>query len=86
VKAVVDLAVAAWSQPVEIKLDERFQPHEAGLLMIDATRSQQLLDWKPSFSLEQAVNMVVAFTRAWQQGEDLRDHCLDCISAFPCSS
>jgi len=86
VKAVVDLAVAAWSLPVKIKLDERSQPHEAGLLMIDATRSQQLLDWKPSFSLEQAVNMVVAFTRAWQQGEDLRDHCLDCISAFPCSS
>jgi len=83
VKAVVDLALTAWDEPAAVRFDDSPQPHEAGLLMIDATRSQQLLDWKPSFSLEQAVNMVVAFTRAWQQGEDLRAHCLNSISTFP---
>jgi len=83
VKTVVDLAAAAWGQPTKVVTDERSHPHEAGLLMIDASKSQQLLDWKPAFSLDQAVDMVVAFTRAWQQGEDLRARCLESISKFP---
>jgi CDP-glucose 4,6-dehydratase len=82
VKTVVDLAAEAWNQPTKVVIDVGPKPHEAGLLMIDATRSQQQLGWGPAFSLTQAVQMVVAFTRAWQQGADLRAHCLSKIAAI----
>ena len=82
VKTVVDLAAAAWNQPTHVLIDAGPTPHEAGLLMIDATKSQQRLGWKPVFALAQAVQMVVTFTRAWQQGSDLRKHCLSNINEF----
>jgi len=82
VKTVVDLAAAAWDQPTRVVIDTRTAPHEAGLLMIDATKSQQQLGWKPAFALAKAVQMVVAFTRAWHQGADLREHCLSNINDF----
>jgi CDP-glucose 4,6-dehydratase len=56
--------------------------HEAGLLLLDSTKSQTRLGWKPVFSLEEAVLRVVAFTQAWLTGATMRDYCLREIAHY----
>jgi CDP-glucose 4,6-dehydratase len=56
--------------------------HEASVLLLDSTKSQRGLGWKPLFSLEQAVGRVVAFTKAWLAGESMQDYCLREIAHY----
>jgi CDP-glucose 4,6-dehydratase len=41
------------------------QPHEAGLLALDSSRARVLLQWKPTWNLEQAL----AATASWYRHE-----------------
>lgn len=45
-------------------------PHEAGLLKLDCRKIKNAFGWKPCYDAEQAVRLVVEWTRAWLEGED----------------
>ena len=57
-------------------------PHEAGLLRLDSTRARTLLPWEPRWSLPYAVELTVAWQRAWKQGADMMAASLDQIRAY----
>ena len=46
-------------------------PHEAGLLRLDSARARNALDWKPRWSLADALEKTVAWQKAWKQGADM---------------
>jgi CDP-glucose 4,6-dehydratase len=49
------------------------QPHEAGLLSLDATKAAEELGWRPTWSVEKAVDATVAWYRRWTGGADAAD-------------
>lgn len=58
------------------------QPHEAGLLMLDSSNARRSLGWEPRWRLERAIEMTVAWQRAWIRGEDMKAVTLDQIRAY----
>jgi len=64
------------------EIEQGAKLHEASVLLLDSTKSQRHLGWKPLFSLEEAVGRVVAFTQAWLAGESMQDYCLREIAHY----
>lgn len=63
-------------------LDRRKQPHEAGLLMLDARKAKRDLGWRPKWDLPAALKHLVDWTRAYQAGLDMREVCLAQIKEY----
>ncbi len=86
VQTVVAMAAKSWQDIVgksaNWACDSSIQLAEAILLMLDATKSQTHLGWRPVFDLPEAVRRVIASTHAWQTGQCLRDHCLTEINDY----
>ena len=45
--------------------------HEAGILMLDSTKSRLRLDWQPRWKLEQTVEKIVEWSRAYGKGHNM---------------
>ena len=57
-------------------------PHEAGLLKLDTSKARAELGWRPTLTLLQALEAIVAWHKAVGAGEDARDVTLDQIRTF----
>lgn len=55
--------------------------HEAAALRLDSSKARQRLGWQPRWSLEQALNAIVDWDRAWRAGSDMQAVCLQQIQA-----
>ena len=86
VQAVVAQAAMCWEEtyktPALWKTDTSAQPTESMLLLLDSTKSQTLLGWRPILSLHEAIQKVVAFTHAWEMNEQLDEFCVSEIKTF----
>jgi CDP-glucose 4,6-dehydratase len=61
-----------WGEDAQVELAPSAKnPHEAGLLTLDSTLARTQLDWKPRWSLEQALDRTTAWHRAWISGADM---------------
>ncbi len=56
--------------------------HEAGLLLLDNTKSKELLWWSPRFGIDTAIQKTLEWYRAYSDGEDMREYSLREISDF----
>jgi CDP-glucose 4,6-dehydratase len=56
VQDVLGLVSKALPTPLNWGLEPNIQPHEAGLLKLDCSKSMSLLNWKPRWGLEKAVS------------------------------
>jgi CDP-glucose 4,6-dehydratase len=57
-------------------------PHEAGLLMLDTSKSESLLSIKPRWSLAETLERTLSWYRAEHQGETARALCEADINAY----
>ena len=48
------------------------QPHEANHLKLDSSKARAHLGWAPRWRLGKALDMTIAWHRAWRQGGDMR--------------
>jgi CDP-glucose 4,6-dehydratase len=48
-------------------------PHEADLLKLDCSKARAELGWRPTLTLDQAIDSIVAWHKAVAAGEDARD-------------
>ena len=55
-----------WGNGASWTIDEADSPHEAGYLRLDASRAHADLDWTPRLCLDQALELLVQWYRAWQ--------------------
>ncbi len=62
--------------------DSGVHPREAHFLKLDASKSKACLDWHPVVPLEQALDWIVEWYRAFQAGEDLRARTLAQIERY----
>jgi CDP-glucose 4,6-dehydratase len=64
VSEIADKLVALWDGKAEWRADESPQPHEAGMLTLDSSKSRERLGWRPQLSLDEALELTVR----WRQG------------------
>jgi CDP-glucose 4,6-dehydratase len=57
-------------------------PHEAGLLKLDCSKARAELGWRPTLTLDQAIDIIVAWHKAVGAGEDAREVSLRQIRDF----
>jgi CDP-glucose 4,6-dehydratase len=82
VRAVVERIAELWGDGLAWVQDEREQPQERHVLRLDSSRARERLGWVPRWDLEQAIESVVAWYRAYQAGDDMRLVVLEQIKAF----
>jgi CDP-glucose 4,6-dehydratase len=73
-RSVCDLVQAftsRWGGRPGWRFDTDEHPHEASLLMLDATRARALLGWRPLLSFDDAVTWTADWYRAFWNGEDV---------------
>ncbi len=64
------------------ELDGNSNPHEAGFLKLNISKAESRLDWKPTWSLDQTLNHIVSWHRAWLSGEDVQVTSFNEITEF----
>ena len=67
---------SGWDRP------EGAQPHEATLLKLDCSKARSALGWRPRFSLDQALEMIVTWHHGVAAGEDARALSLGQLRAY----
>lgn len=81
-RTLADLFCQAWGDGAAWEYVKNDGPHEDAVLTLDCGKIRSTLGWRPQWSIEQAVNHTVVWTKAWLAGEDASD-CMDRqITAF----
>lgn len=66
---LADLFVNAWGQGAAWVNRYDGGPHEAGFLKLDCSRIKGMLNWKPRYTVKEAVEKTVEWTKAYMAGE-----------------
>jgi len=82
VGAVADAAAAAWGGGAAWTTDGSEHPHEAAVLMLDASAARQRLHWTPRLSLARAVADTIDWHRQLGAGADAARLCLRQVDAY----
>ncbi len=75
-----------WGSGATWRVDGGSHPHEAQTLRLDITKARQRLAWRPRWNLETALLKTVEWHRAWLDGVDARQTCLQQIRQFESTS
>ena len=70
--ALVDLFVKHWGEGLKWVNEYDGGPHEAKFLKLDCSKLKSTFDWKPRWNLEQAIEKVVEWSKAWIKENDVR--------------
>ena len=71
--ALADLFVEKWGEGLKWVNQHDGGPHEANFLKLDCSKLKANFDWKPRWTLETAMEMVVAWTKNWLLEEAVSD-------------
>ena len=82
VRWIVEHMVDQWGQGAAWELDGGEHPHEANYLKLDCSKAKSLLNWHPQWDLEEALKRIIAWHKAWLNGEDMRAVTLTEIKSF----
>lgn len=73
VEWIVQRLTTLWGDGASWQMDANPQPHEAHYLKLDCAKATSLLAWQPRWSLEQALNRIVAWHKGHLAGGDMRE-------------
>jgi len=79
---IINRLCKSWGNDADYELNETPQPHEANYLKLDCSKAKALLSWYPRWNIEQAIDSIIYFTKAWKNGDEIRKVCFDQIHAF----
>jgi len=82
VEWIVERLCSQWGGDARYQIDQGDHPHEAHYLKLDCSKARSRLNWRPRWSLEQTLDTIVDWTRAYSDGADLRQLCRDQIAAY----
>jgi CDP-glucose 4,6-dehydratase len=74
-----------WGEGASWKLDNRDHPHEANYLKLDCSKAKSRLNWRPRWNIEQALEKIVAWHRAYSSGKEMREFSLSQINEYDMS-
>ena len=79
---VADLVAKEFSREPGWETSTESQPHEAGLLALDATKANQLLGWKDKLEFSEVINWTVDWYFQINQGGSVRETCISQIKNY----
>ena len=79
---IVEQLASLWGTGASWQIDAGDHPHEAHYLKLDISKVRSLLDWHPALNLQQALELIVAWTQARLGGQDMRQQTLAQIQAY----
>jgi CDP-glucose 4,6-dehydratase len=79
---IVQRLAQLWGEGAHWRQDPGVQPHEAQLLKLDCSKARQRLRWQPRWGLDETLQRIVAWYRAWLGGANMREHCLREINDY----
>jgi CDP-glucose 4,6-dehydratase len=82
VQWVVELLAAQWGAGASWRQDAGSHPHEAHDLKLDISKARTRLGWRPRWNLQEALERVSGWHRAWLGGADARQLCLEQIEQY----
>ncbi len=82
VRWVVAALIKLWGNEAAWEIDEDPHPHEANILKLDCSKAKTLLNWKPNWNLEQALEKTAAWYKAHFNQEDMLEVTLEQIRTF----
>ena len=75
VEWVVNRLCEKWNKSVGYEVAKGSQPHEANYLKLDCSKAMAELGWRPKWDIERALEKVIEWTKAYQDGKIIRDVC-----------
>ena len=69
---LVERLLAAWGDGTTWQLANNAEFHETLCLSLDSAKARFRLGWQPKLSLEESLDQIVTWTRAYQAGADMR--------------
>jgi CDP-glucose 4,6-dehydratase len=82
VHTIADSLVAKWGDGGAWSCDNEVGAHEAHLLKLDSTKARTLLPWQPKLGIEQALDWIVQWHRAYEARNNMRDVTLRQIEQY----
>lgn len=82
VESLIDIVCKAWGESVSYRIEGNDVFHEAGLLRLDISRARQELGWQPKWGMEKTVSQIVAWYKAFSEGQDALGLCEKQIDEF----
>lgn len=86
VEWIVKQLAEKWPEPATWQIDGAGHPHEANYLNLDISKAGHRLNWQPAMKLDQALDLIVHWTRARSAGDDLLALTQGQISAYQIQS
>lgn len=74
-----------WGSGAEYTIDTGEYPHEATYLKLDCSKASVYLNWRSRWNLDTTIDATVRWTKAYQDGLDLRQICLKQIEEYEAS-
>lgn len=71
-----------WGDEASFEIDTNPQPHEANYLKLDCSKAKALLGWYPKWNIQQALNSIVEWNKAYLAGENMLDVSITQIHQF----
>lgn len=71
-----------WGAQASYQITSDSPFHEATYLKLDCAKAITQLGWHPRWSLEQALDAIMEWTRAYQQKKDMKEVCLEQIDHY----
>lgn len=70
--AIVGLFVSKWGEGMKWINKNDGGPHEANFLKLDCSKLKSTFGWHPHWNLDEAMEKIVEWSKAWIAGEDVR--------------
>ena len=78
---ILDKMISLWPN-AHWSLDDNLNPHEASFLTLNITKAKKQLDWKPIWKLDQTLESIINWHKAWKNKEDIKLLCLKEIKEY----
>lgn len=82
VRWIVKYLSSQWGAGASWQLDHAEHPHEANCLKLDCSKAKIKLGWQPVWDLEQTLNRIVSWHKAWLQGTDMYNYTMTEINDY----
>lgn len=79
---LVEKLSRGWKGEARWKIEPVSQPHESGLLALDSAKARKMLNWRPRWTIDQAVKRTLDWHTAWLTDADMHIFTRGQIAAY----
>ncbi len=79
---IADKLSDMWGEDSSWRIEEGEHPHEANYLKLDISKARMRLNWRPKMNLEEALRLIVEWTKKYQDGVNVYETTLVQIKQY----